>query len=206
MNFSARLFYCFTIALLGTVSVRAQAPAPFTLDKQFSADQLITTKEGSTITNKIYLDNGKIRSEINAHGMNMVSIVLPDQQKVYSIMPGQKMVLVLPYDPARFKKQMAASEVLATKFDLIGSDTAEGVACNKYKGVTQDGKTYFLWADAARHVPVKMTADDGSFTVMWKNYQAGPQDPSLFEVPAGYQMMNMPAMPSNTPPPAGAAQ
>ena len=81
---------------------------------------------------------------------------------------------------------------------MIGPDTAEGVACSKYKSVTEDGKTYFR-ADPARHIPVKMTAADGNFTVVWKNYQAGPQDPSLFEVPTGYQTMDLPAMPTMSP-------
>ena len=110
-----RLFCCFTFALLGSVALRAQAP--FTLDKQFRADQLITNQDGSTVTNKIYMDGGKVRSEIKTRGINMVMIVLPDQHKAYSIMPDQKLVMVLPYDPVRFKKQMAAAEAFTSKFD-----------------------------------------------------------------------------------------
>jgi hypothetical protein len=32
-------------------------------------------------------------------------------------------------------------------------------------------------------------------TMLWKNYKAGPQDPALFEPPADYKVMTMPAMP-----------
>jgi hypothetical protein len=40
-----------------------------------------------------------------------------------------------------------------------------------------------------------MATADGSLTVKWTNFTAGPQDASLFEVPAGYQVMSMPGMP-----------
>ena len=64
-------------SLLLSPCLRAQAPAPWTPAKQFSADQVITTKDGMTINSKIYVDNGKIRTDMNAHGMSMASIVRP---------------------------------------------------------------------------------------------------------------------------------
>jgi hypothetical protein len=36
---------------------------------------------------------------------------------------------------------------------------------------------------------------DGSLTVKWKNFVAGPQDAALFDPPAGYQIVDMPDMP-----------
>ena len=54
-------------------------------------------------------------------------------------------------------------------------------------------KVFFWWINPATHTPVKMAADDGSVTMTWKNYKAGPQDPSLFQPPTGYQVMQMPA-------------
>jgi hypothetical protein len=32
-------------------------------------------------------------------------------------------------------------------------------------------------------------------TILWKNYKAGPQDAALFEPPADYKVMTMPALP-----------
>ena len=66
----------------------------------------------------------------------------------------------------------------------------------KYK-VTSDKtkQVFFFWLDVARKIPVQMAAADGSLVVKWKNFVAGPQDPSLFEVPAGYQVTAMPDMP-----------
>jgi hypothetical protein len=170
-------------------------PSPFVLDKAYSAEQLVTTRDGHEITSKIYVDDGRIRSEMTMQGMDIIAIVLPAQQKVYSIMPAQNMVMVMPYDPAKYGKYMIGTPGFEGKFDPVGPDTVDGVACNKYKVTTHD-KTYFLWVDAAKKQPVKMAAEDGSFTSSWKNYQAGPQPATLFDIPTGYQVMDMPAMPN----------
>ena len=169
------------------------APA-VTFDKAYSADQIITTREGTTVNSKLYCDNGRVRTEMNASGMNIVAIILPDQQKAYTIMEAQKMIMVMPYDPEKYKKYMIGTSNFNGKIEAAGTDVVDGIACNKYK-VTSDGKIYDLWINTSTKQPVKLTAEDGAFTLVWKNYQAGPQDPALFQVPAGYQMMNMPSMP-----------
>jgi outer membrane lipoprotein-sorting protein len=173
-----------------------QAALPFTMDKQYSADMVITTAAGQTITQKVYSDSGKIRTEMNMHDMQMVMIVRPDLQKVYQVMVAQKMVMEMPYDPNKFKSQMAAASGPQGKFELIGPDTVEGVACTKYKVTSdKDNKVFFIWVGVAAKAPVKMMAEDNSITILWKNYKAAPQDAALFEPPADYQKMTMPAMP-----------
>jgi hypothetical protein len=197
------------LGMLGTGCLAAPAlfaqgtPPSVLFDKAYSAEQDITTRDGGTISDKIYCDNGRIRTEITASGMNVVAVVLPDQQKVYSIMPTQKMVMVMPYDPAKYKKYMVGTSNFDGKFEAAGTDTVNGIACDKYK-VTTEGKIYDLWVDSAKKQPVKMAAEDGAFTALWKNYQAGPQDPALFQIPADYQQVAMPSMPSMSPGGGGA--
>jgi hypothetical protein len=189
-----RLLLAVAICVSGLSSVRAD-DAPFSMGAQYSADQVVTTARG-TMTNKVYVDNGKIRTEMNANGMQIVSIVRPDQNKVYSVMVTSKMVMVMPYDPSKVSGQPTTA---GSKFETVGPDTADGVACIKYKATASDGKVSFYWADASTKLPVKMASEDGAYTIEWKNYQTGPQDAALFEPPAGFQVMNMPG----APPPAG---
>ncbi len=204
MNFPFRAgrgpvcFLAFAFASIFTL--HGQEMSPFGMDKQFSADQVITTKDGTTVNSKVFMDGGKVRMEISTQGMNMISLVLPAEQKAYSIMPDQKMVMVMPYDPSKNKNP--AADAINTKFDPVGPDIAEGVPCIKYKGVSPDNKVFFLWSSVAGKTPVKMAAEDGSFSLLWKNYHAGPQDPALFTVPSGYQTMTLPSVPGL---PGGAA-
>jgi outer membrane lipoprotein-sorting protein len=164
--------------------------SPFALNKQFSADQVITAG-GTTMTSKVFSDNGKMRTEMNTGGMQMVSIVRPDLQKIYSVMVAQKMIMEMPYDASKVGQQMTSSGQDG-KFELVGPDTVDGVACNKYKLTSKDNKISFMWIDAAKKIPLKMAAGDNSYTLVWKNYKVGPQDASLFEPPADYQTMKMP--------------
>lgn len=181
--------------LSGFQTLSADTP-PFAFSKQYSADMVITSKEGQTMTNKIYVDSGKIRTDINANGMQVSSIVRPDLKKVYSVMTAQKMVMEMPYDPDKYKKQMAAAAGPEGKFETVGPESVEGVACTKYKVTSSEGKVVFYWIDVATKAPVKMASEDGSFSVLWKNYKDGAQDAALFEPPADYKVMTMPAMPS----------
>jgi len=202
---SRRLFLVVAGGCLGWLSfVHADdAAPPFALAKSYSADMIITSAEGKGMTNKIYTDSGKIRTEINTGGMQVISIIRPDQQKIYSVMVAQKMVMEMPYDQEKFKKQVAAASGPEGKFELVGPDPVDGVACTKYKVTSTDGKITFYWIDADKKNPVKMAAADGSFTIQWKNYQTGPQDAALFEPPADYQKMTMPSLPGL---PGGAGQ
>lgn len=206
MNFfRAMLALVLGSALLGTGALRAQETPPFDIQQPFSADVEITTKKGPTSQQHICCDNGKIRSEMTAHGMAITSIVRPDQQKIYAILASQKMVMEIPYNRESFKDEMALMNDGHLKFELVSSDTVDGIACNKYRVTPDSGtKTYLFWLDAARKAPLKMAAEDGTFSLVWKSYQAGPQDAALFEVPAGYSIMNMPGKFKQSDSPAGA--
>jgi hypothetical protein len=185
---------------------KAQA-APFTLDKEYSADVVLTEGHGNGNVHKStsYVDNGKIRMDMNEKGMPVAMIMRPDQGKIYTVMPTQNMAMVIPLD-ATEQNVMAMSAGGDAKFDTVGPDAVDGVACTKYKMTTSDGKIYFWWVSAADKTPVKLTPENGSTTIVFKNYKAGPQDAALFELPAGCQIMNAPGgMPGGGAPPAPAA-
>jgi len=189
-------------ALFCPKAVRAQAPGtPFAPDKQFSADQVITTKTGMAVATKIYMSDGKARAEMNTQGMQVVSIIRPDEKKMFMVMAAQKMVMAMNLD-AKTTAEINAASGDDGKFETIGPETVDGVVCTKYKMTTKDNKVFFWWVNTVTKAPVKIAADDGSFTLNWKNYQAGPQDPALFEPPKDYQIVeapNMPGLPGGIP-------
>jgi hypothetical protein len=170
--------------------------SPFGPTQQFSADMIITTKDGATMTQKIYIDTGKMRTEMSMQGIQMVSIVRPDLKKIYQVMVTQKMVMEMPYDAEKIKKQIPAISASDGKFEALGPDTVDGVDCTKSKMTSgKENKVFFFWVDADTKAPVKMMAEDNSMTMLWKNYKAGPQPAALFEPPSGYKIMTMPVMP-----------
>lgn len=166
------------------------------MDKQYSADITVTMKNGMTMQGKLYMDGANIRNETTMNGMAIVTIIRKDDQKIYMVMAAQKTVMETAYDPDKFKGNMDTSFGQDGKFELIGPDTVDGVATTKYK-VTSDKtkQVAFFWLDLAKKVPVKMTSEDGSLTVLYKNYTAAPQDPALFVPPSDYQVVPMPDIP-----------
>jgi len=169
---------------------------PFEMDKQYSADLTITTKDGMNIQSKTSVDGDKMRGQMSLNGMDMSTIVRKDKLKIYQVMDAQKIAMEMDYDPAKFMKgKTAAAFGPLGQFELIGPETVDGVPTTKYKVTSDTTKdVFFFWLDTTHKVPVEMASADSSFTVKWKNYKAGPQDASLFEVPSGYQIMPMPDM------------
>jgi hypothetical protein len=205
MNLSRLVFAIVAgFCLLRPAPLAAQESAPpFVMEKQYSADQTITTKDGMVLQTKTFVDGDKMRSNVTMKGMAMSTIVRKDKKKIYQVMEAQKMVMEMDYDEAKFMKSRTAGAFGPSgKFEVIGPDTVDGIACTKYKVISDDQKkTFFFWIDATKKVPVQMTDAEGTFTAKWKNYKVGPQDPSLFELPEGYTVMPMPVMPEM---PAGA--
>ena len=189
----------FLLAVAGCCLMHpASLPAQDALGNQasfYSADMVITGK-GQNTTQKIYTDNGKIRTETTLQGLQVVTIIRPDLQKVYQMLLPQKMLVEIPYDPNKYKTQTAAASGPQGKFELIGTEPVAGDPCKKYKVTSDRGKIILFWVDAATQAPVKMMAQDNSFTILWKNYEAGPQDASLFAPPTDYKVVTISSAPA----------
>ncbi|HUB67309.1 MAG TPA: hypothetical protein VL981_07490 [Candidatus Methylacidiphilales bacterium] len=179
----------------------AQNSTPaYIFPKQFSADEIVTTKRPNDIeTRKTYVDKDKIRWDV---GDQAALIFRMDQQKLYIMLPSQKKVTVRPLTSPGMKmseNELAVSSLNFgdnTKVEEIGSEPLDGVATDRYKLTLSDGKAPggvgTLWINAAKQSPIKFTSDDGALTIEWKNFQPGSQDAALFEPPADYQVINVP--------------
>jgi hypothetical protein len=173
---------------------------PFAMQKQYSADVVITMKEGMTVNSKAYVDGDKMRSDTSMNGMSFSAIIRKDKQKIYQLLNDQKMATESNFTIDQLKGGTGASFGPEGKFELIGPDTIDGVACTKYKVTPEKGSQVFdFWLDTAKKTPLQMAAEDGSIVVKWKNFTAGPQDAALFEVPADYKIMSNPGMPPGAP-------
>lgn len=171
--------------------------------KQFNAEITITTDSMTTLQ-KMFSDNGKMRLEMNAGGRNQMMIVRPDQNSMYMIMPEQKMYLVMPYRPQADKDPTAVLRDDKAKREYLGKETIKGQDCEKYRVTTEKSSTLF-WVTSDGKKPVRAVNEDSKVTMDWDKFERGPQDASLFEPPADYQKMAMPAMPGMGGMPGGAS-
>lgn len=163
----------------------------FALD--FSSD-MVSTANGQKHTSKIYMQAKKFRMETPEQpGYNIMRM---DKNVMWMVMPDQKAYMEMKIDPSRQPRTEEKVEGEVSR-KLIGSETIDGRATDKYEITYKDKeKTTKMYQWIAKDIkfPVKTAAIDGSWIMEYKNIKMGAQPDSLFEVPSGYEKMNMPSM------------
>lgn len=173
---SLTLLFCLG---LGAVATHAASNCPMVAFPAAYSVETETTAGGNKTAMKMFVDGDKMRTEMDAGGTQMISIMRKDKKMSYALMPAQKMVMENPIPDAPAAAAPAGPEPL---WEKVGSSTVNGQACTEYKVKSgADTMTYFLNADK---LVVRMATP--SMTMDYKNYKAGAQEAALFEIPAGY--------------------
>jgi hypothetical protein len=170
-------------------SYAATLPVPTV---EYSADRTVETDKGS-FTGKVYATRDKQRNETNFGGMQSVTIIRQDKQVGYMLMPAQRMYREL--DIASAKQQAGGQPQDVVDITEVGTETIEGQTTTKYKMIMKDGSAGgFMWI-TKDGIPMKLDAiskENGKktrFTMTLTNLKIGGVDPTVFEVPAGYNAM-----------------
>jgi outer membrane lipoprotein-sorting protein len=166
---------------------------------EFSADMVHKfgemTKEG-----KIYVKGKKMRMEGAAAGHG-ITIMNEDTGVAWVLQPGQKTYLEMKRGaqmagPAQSDEQELA-KIADKKF--LGTETVNGYQCEKYLYTYHDKSlgTLTQWYSKKLGCPIKMvqSSSRGQSSFEYRNIKEGGVTDSLFQVPAGYTKMEMPAMP-----------
>lgn len=163
----------------------------------FSAEAQLETEE-MTVDTRIFYQPGMVRDELEVGGQGMVTIHRFDLNKIWMIMgPG----MYMETQPDQDNQQMAEFKLVSR--EIIGPETVNGMETTKYKSVyeTKDGKFGgFTWYTddniAVKGFLVHQTKGEKQRVKFeLRNLQRGDQPDSLFEIPAGYQKLNMGGMP-----------
>lgn len=179
---------CLMLVIVGLASAQTQ----------FSAD--ISTK-GPNIPpsqGKMYFGGSKMRMDNNVQGHASIMIVDLQRKVADMIMPQQRMYMEMNY--AEFAKPMpdvrtydpnnpCAADTGSTCRKL-GTETVNGRLCDKWEFTGGAGGRRTVWVDKGNHLPIRTVSSDGN-TFDMTNIKEGPQPSSLFQVPAGYQKMDM---------------
>jgi hypothetical protein len=183
----------FLLSAILPARAEAAAGSPFpALTVEYSADRKIETDSGD-MQGRVNAAPGMERNETQMQGFSSVVILRTDKKTGWVLMPAQKMYQQL--DLAKAGKQVGAVTPEQTVLELVGQDSVSGHAANKYKFVTKDKSAGgFLWYTSTG-IPVKMDVlsksgrESTRMTVTLENIEIGPQDRSLFEVPAGFNRL-----------------
>jgi len=159
---------------------------------EFSADMIM--KHGnSRQTGTTAMKGEKMRTQIT--GQPSYTIFRPDRNVSWMVMPAQRSYMEMNYDPKQAAQSGTAPKGEVSR-KLIGSEVVNGYPAKKYEmTMKSEGKTekIYQWVAAGFEMPVKTAAIDGSWSTEYLNIKRTAAD-SLFEIPAGYRKMSMPAM------------
>jgi hypothetical protein len=165
---------------------------------EFSAT-MITKAGGMELPGKVYIKGDKMRNEIQASGHPVINILRPDKKLVWIIMPQQKAYMEMPINPATQQQMMSLTEKQKAQMKKVGSETIDGYTCEKYETtMNHQGKStrVYTWIATDLGAPIKVVAEDGSFSMEYKDIKPGEVADSQFEAPQGYKKIKMPfAMP-----------
>lgn len=173
------LFIIFSLAALGQIWAA-----------EFVAD-VINKVRGKTFHAKIYMKTNKIRLE--NQGQQNYSIVRMDKNVVWLIFPKDKVYMEM----ISYENQASATLLkgeIGRKF--LGTETINGWETKKYEVTIKEEEEKTIkawqWISTALNYPIKISAADGSWSSEYKNLKMESQPDSLFELPAGFQKMEVP--------------
>lgn len=164
--------------------------------RDYSADMVITTSHG-TMNSKVYAKGPKQRMENKIEGKETIVISRFDKKIAWMCMQEQMMCMEMALNMQKEDIQSRLNDPnVKVEKEFIGNETVEGHATKKYHvTVLRDGKkesSGFLWeASDLQNFPVKYQSEDKETTILWKNISFGGVSDSLFEIPKGYEKMDM---------------
>ena len=160
---------------------------------EISADVIKTGGSDQEHISKTYMKGNKQRMEMP--GQHQYTIFRQDKNIIWVVMPDSRTFLEMPYDPqlklredGKFKGEISR--------ELISSENIDGHPAKKYLVTVNEGtKTvkYYEWIATGINFAIKKAGIDGSWSEEYRNIQYSVPD-SLFEVPAGYQKISVPAI------------
>jgi outer membrane lipoprotein-sorting protein len=176
-RFWIKIAICIVLVLTVVPVIVAQTPQPF------SADMTMTTaKNGEPVSGKVFYSLPKMRWDMSTHGQNVSMIVNSGKPD------------------ASFDPKNPCGKMADVTCKNSGTETVNGRLCDKWVTTDKNGKTTTAWIDKKLFFPIKTVTADGA-TMELTNIKEGAPPASTFDVPAGYQKMDMGGMMRGQKPP-----
>lgn len=159
---------------------------------------MVTTAPGETAeTLKMWWKGTKTRMEGTFDGKNMVYLLDLDEQLAYIYLPTENTAMQMNLSSAQEAVGESPTERSGTIMDYnpvtLGSETLDGKECLIIEYTTETGQTkMWVWTKYGLPIKTESTTSEGTYLTELKNIEIGGISDSIFELPAGVQMMQIP--------------
>lgn len=154
-------------------------------------------RDGQRYVMRRYVDGPRSRMEAEVDGQKMVIIDLGDAQgTTYMLMPTMKRAMKsstasLQANSGGGNDGTPTPEQAEAAVELLGTERLGGKTAEKYR-VTMPEGTGLMWIEASTQLPLRMEAE--GMAVEMKDYNFSRPSRELFEVPKGYDLLDMDQM------------
>lgn len=183
--------FCLLVSL---VPAALAAPDWLRPDAAYSATRVMRVG-GLEISGPLHYDSGKERFEMTMEGTQQIMIRREDKDRLYMIMPQMGMGMEIPLGGPQ--AMPSPDDYAELQPEEMGRETLNGEDVTRYRVETDDAGQSFsviVWAtDDGIPLRVEGESAEGRFEMEMRDLKRGPQPAELFEVPAGIQLMAMPA-------------
>jgi len=199
----ATLGFLFAVVFIGSFAVNtnmAYAEKMKEPDVEYSALNMMETEQVN-MQGMVYFSHGKTRNEMEMGGAKSIMIIRKDKKVAWTLMPDQNMYMETSLNEKGGKEEDLTD--MDVEQSVVGEETVNGVKATKYKMIAKrkDGTKLggFTWVTKEGiMVKADMIAKDSKtktrIKIELKDLKIGKQNPSLFEIPAGYNKISMGGM------------
>lgn len=152
--------------------------------------------QNQTSQSKMWVSKDKVRMETEMAGMK--SVMISDGKDIYMYQPSSNTAMKLSSvdKQEQLANKWAEDDSYLSKMKVVGEEKMDGFDCLvvSVKDEQTDSK---MWLRKDIGMPVRMESNvsGNNVVIEYKNTKIGAQDDSLFVLPAGAQVVDMPAMP-----------
>jgi hypothetical protein len=156
-------------------------------------DMIITSPDAPEVTQTIWAKANKIRMEMTTGGEKMIVLVDRDAGVMYTYLPDENMAIRQTLDdtaPSSATDAIQSDEEHAPR--IIGTETLDGKRCLvvEYRGDDEVVKMW-IWEDTGFPLRQEIATTGGKVVIEYKNYDFSQIDDSVFELPAGVEIITM---------------
>lgn len=163
-------------------------------------DYTMKMREGPAMTGKVWLSGKKMKTEATAENQKIITFLDGDANVVYNYMPGQSMIMKIPFDPAKAAKSpdQYSKETDAAKVKILETVSYDGVSCKVVLLEDKPGQSQVkMWVREDYGIPAKVEVTEAGvlqMTAEYKNIKVGPVPPESFALPQGIPVTDMSEM------------
>lgn len=160
-------------------------------------DMVATAPDEEAVTMKMWWKGKMVRMEGTFEGKSMVYLVDVSKQLAYIYFPSENTAMKMGLGEAQEStgESPTGQSESVMKYDpvTVGTEVWDGKSCLVIKYTTETSEVkMWVWTKYGLSIKTESTTAEGTSIVELKNIEFGEISDSMFELPAGVQIMEIP--------------